>query len=782
LALAHSRTIFPLFSACLIVPGAALSATAPDGPVAEVVITATQRETPLLDLPLSSSVFDAGRLAGANVSTLKEVTSLAPSLGVINSIGESFGQLLRVRGVATSGADIGLESAVGLTVDGVPLSRPNLAVLDLYGVARVEFLRGPQGTLFGKNTTAGVLNILTERPHFEPSFIVGTGASSRDGWQIRTSLNGGVVTDRLAARVDGLVGGEDGYVRTPDGRLYGGRDRAQFRGQALWTPTDDVDVRVIADWLYHDGTINGPVYRVVGPTGAIVNALSGTQLLSSARARDLTQIDGQGPRFEEAESAGFSGELNWKTAIGTVTTIAAHRSADVARSYDVDNSPADLANDPRDGERFHTSTFESRLQGTHGRLDYLFGVFAGRELIVSRDNFEVGSVFDAYANALAGGFVPAFTGLPAGENFPLGTGVFDVFRQRSDSLALFTHQIFALTERIDFTLGGRYTWEEKTLRADIESNNPGCSAAIDSYGPELIGVPAQLQGVLCIPNLDPRYDGAWRDRINEGNWSGTAAVSGRITENWSAYAHYSRGFKAGGYQLDRSGMDQLSPALGQVAFTEETADSYEAGLRGEADDGMWRIGASLFHTRFEDYQFSYFTGLNRRTQNVPELVTRGFEVEAAVRPISEFEMTFATSYQEVQFGESGFPTGLTQLEGTAPPLAPRWVVVGTASYARDLDTLGLKIFANADLRWQSRSNVGGSGTPSPDYMQNPYATVGARLGTGAEDGFWMVELWGRNLTDVRAWSILNSTTLQPGSISGYVTDPRTIGLTLTLSR
>ena len=750
--------------------------------VEEVTITATLRATPLVELPASSSVYTADRLSAANVGTPKELVSLAPGLGVVNSIGESFGQLVRVRGVATSGADIGLESAVGVTIDGVPLSRPNLAILDLNGVERIEFLRGPQGTLFGRNTTAGVINVVTARPSFVPRFEVSSGAGSRNGWEVRASAEGAIIGEALAGRLDALAGGSDGYLRNADTGLdYGGRDRRQFRGQLLWNAGPSLQLRLITDFLHHKGTVNGQVYRVVGPTGAIIESLTGLPLLASQEARDITQIDNRGPRFEENEIAGLTAQADWQSHLGRWTVVSSYRSAEAARSYDVDNSPADLANDPRDGERFNNFTYEMRLQGERGRLDYLFGAFFGREIITSRDNFVLGSDFESYAHALSGGYVPVFTGLPVGENFPAGSGVFDVFRQGTTSAALFTHQIFALSERMSLTLGGRYTHQKKSLTADISSDNPACNAAIANFGTALIGVPAALQSLICIPNLDPRYDGFFSDKRSEENGSGTAALSHRLTDTSSAYIQYSRGYKGGGYQLDRSGMDPLAPALSQVAFDAESADSFEFGLRNFSEDGTMRIGAALFHTSFNDYQFSFFSGINRQTQNVPELVTKGFEVELGVRPIPSFEFALATSYQEVVFGDSGFPAGLTHLEGTTPPVAPRWVVVGTASYSRDIGYFGLHAFGNADIRWQSRSDVGASAAPSSDFMQESYAVVGARFGLSGRNDRWRLEFWGRNIFDQRAWSLLNNTTLQPGSISGFVTDPQTLGVTGTFA-
>ena len=770
----------------LSVPAAAVAAAAQSEPPQilqaaetseQVVVTATRRTSPVLDVPASVSVYDSERLAGAEVTTVKQITALAPYMSVINSTGESFGQLIAVRGVATSGADVGLESTVGVTVDGVPLLRPNLAIFDLQGIDRVEFLRGPQGTLFGTNTTAGIINILTRRPAFTPEFEASGTLGERAQRELRLSAGGALVQSKLAGRIDAFWGAADGYLPNPNtGKVYGGRHREELRGQLLWNAAPEIDVRIIADYLHHGGSVNSPVFRVVGATGALITQVSGLPLVASFEATDLSQIDDATPRFEFSDSAGLSAETNWQTSLGQLTAIGSYRSSTSRRSYDVDNGPADIANDPRDGERYNMATLEMRFRGVRGPLDYLFGAYVGRGLIVSRDSYTVGEDFDSYVNAMARGAIPGITGLAAGANYPSGSGVLDVFRQRATSLAVFTHHIVALTNRLSLTLGLRYTSETKSLAADITTDNPGCASALALHGPALSGVPASLQGLVCIPNLDPRYDGSYATDRGEGNWSGTAALTGRLTDSLNAYVSYSRGYKGGGFQLDRSGMDPLSPALSQVAFREETADSFEGGLREVSRDGVWRASTALFHTSFNDYQFSYFTGLNRRTKNVPKLVTKGLEAEAAYRPFAPLELSLSGIYQEAIFGDSGFPVGLTQLQGSTAPIAPRWVAVGTASYQEPLNELGVTGFADANVRWQSKSNVGGSGAPSANFLQDPYAVVGARIGVKAPEGNWRIELWARNLFDQRAWSILNNTTLQPGSVSGYVTDPRSWGI------
>src|SRR5262249_46687695 len=151
---------------------------------------------------------------------------------------------------------------------------------------------------------------------------------------------------------------------------------------------------------------------------------------------------------------------------------------------------------------------------------------------------------------------------------------------------------------------------------------------------------------------------------------------------------------------------------------------------------------------------------------------------AAYRPLPALEVSLSGIYQEAIFGDSGFPAALVQLQGTNAPIAPRWIAVSTVSYRQPLNEFGITMVGDVNVRWQSKSNVGGSGVPSPSFLQDAYAVVGGRIGVEAPDRNWAVEIWARNLFNQRAWSILNSTTLQPGSISGFVTDPRSFGATV----
>ena len=524
------------------------------------------------------------------------------------------------------------------------------------------------------------------------------------------------------------------------------------------------------------------VFRKVGATGPAISALSGTALVAQADGAPVTQIDNITPRFDKSRMAGLTLQSNWRTDAGTLTSTLAYRNAVFKRSFDVDNGPADIFNDPRDGERYDTLTAELRFRTQTASLDNLFGLFANHEAIKSRDSYAGGGAFAAYVNLLAGGAIPAITGLSAAASYPPGAGADDVFRQSESDFAAFYHGIWKATDRLSLTAGLRVDHVAKSLTANIATNNPGCAAALTRFGNALAGVPASLQGIACIPNIDPRYNGAYETSMSETALSGTVAALFRLSDTASLYASYNRGYKPGGYQLDRSGMAPLAPNLAQLGFQSERADAFEVGAKTSLLDGALNASLALFDTKLGNYQFSYFTGFNRRTDNVPELSTRGVELEASYRPARHFNAGMSAIYQDAVFGDTGFPAALAQIQGTTAPIAPRWIVTANAAYLHTIPDSDLDLSAALDMRWQSKSNVGASASLSPDFMQDAYAVFGGRLVLASTDGAWDIALWSRNLFDQKAWTIESNTTFQPGSITGFVIEPRSFGVSLSLHR
>lgn len=753
----------------------------------EIVVTATHRSANILDVPVAVSTYDAKSLERAGLNDVKRLQTLSPSLNVTTTQGDTQGAVIRVRGIGTSGSNPGLESATGVSIDGIFRSRSNVALGDLLGIERIELLRGPQGTLFGKNTTAGVLNIITRKPSFTSEFEGSATFGNYDLQQFTASASGPLIADTLAARIDALYSHRDGWIKssTSDQR-YADRDRYSLRGQLYWTPTEDFSVRMIADYTKrNESSANPPTYRVVGPTGALIGALGGVAPVAEDPPTSRTaQIDNISPRFDRYREYGLSTEMNWQVGPGTLTAITAYRDAKPDRSFDVDGSPADVLRDVTDGERYKTFTQEARYQGVTGRLDYLVGAFYSNERIESRDGVKASPIYESYLVGLLGGvnFMSMFSGLPAGANYPAGSGQADIYRQKSESFALFTHNSYKLTDSLTLTAGLRYTTETKQLNAQISSNGPGCAATIARFGPALAGVPASLRGVVCSGTWDPRYDGDFDGKRSESEWSGTAALGYAFNDNLNGYVSYARGYKGGGYQYDRSGLLLSGPDVSQLAFRPELADSYEAGLKGVFLDGVLRANAAAFYTKVTDYQFNYLRVLPlqtaRVTANLPELLSKGVELDMTVRPVKSLTFTGAVTYNETDYGKSNFPAELVQLEGTTAPYAPRWSITASVNYEQAISDTGLEAFVYLDANWRSKTNLSFSATTTAPFFQGDYALANARIGIGNENGRWQVEGFVRNLFDKSAWSGLYNATAQSGSIEGFFIEPRFYGVTL----
>lgn len=757
--------------------------------VDDVIVTATRREQNILEVPIAISNFGTEQLEQSGVTDVRKLTSLAPSFNFTSSVSASYGAVIRIRGLGTSGSNPGLESATGVYVDGVYRNRAGLAVNDLPGLERVELLRGPQGTLFGKNTTAGVVNILTRRPEFA---FGGDGALSAGNYGFAEGRVGvtGPLSETVAGRFDALVARRDGLIEDyVNDQTYYDANRYQLRGQLLITPSDTVDIRLIADYTHRDEDPGNAIpYRTATPTAraVVVSGLLGAPIRANFDANDTDRIVSQSTNdyFDRGYEGGVSAQLDWDLGPASLTAISAWRKWNAARSYDVEGNALDLLNDPFDGETYETWTHELRLQGEAGPLDWLVGAYYADERVNSRDSYQFGRDLEAYLSLLVGGisFTP-YTGLPTGQSFRAGAQAsLDSHNQRSQSFSLFTHNSLSVGERLTLTAGVRYTTEHKSLVSNLISDNPACASAVALNGPNLTAVPAALRGLLCVPNFDSRLDGLYTDGKRESEWSGTASADYAFADDVHGYVSYSRGYKAGGYNLDRAGLAFPNPQGSNLRFSPEFADAYEVGLKGVFWDGRLRASGAAFHTTLSDYQFTYNlllpSGVPQRvTINLPELVSKGVEFESSLEPLDGLSLTLNATYQDVTFSDDAFPTGLTQLQGTRAPNAPEWLVSGSVGYERPVSDV-LRAFGYIDARWQDEANVSSSGAVTAEYFQDAYAIVNARIGLGSIDERWTLELWGRNLFDEAAWTQLVPATLQSGAIYGYLNEPRLYGVTL----
>lgn len=756
----------------------------------DVLVTATQREKSILDVPIAISNFTAEQMQRSGVTDIRRLTALTPSFNFTSSVSASYGAVIRVRGLGTSGSNPGLESATGVYIDGVYRNRAGLAVNDLLGLERVELLRGPQGTLFGKNTTAGVVNIFTLRPDFQ---FGGDGALSFGNYGFLEGRVGvtGPLSETVAGRFDALVLSRNGLLDDYlNDQAYYDAGRYQLRGQLLITPGDTVEIRLIADYTQRDEAPgNALPFRVATPTAGSVVAsrLLGSPIQASFEAGDTGRVVSQSTNafyFDRGYEGGLSTQLDWDIGWASITALSAWRKWHADRAFDVEGNALDLLNDTFDGETYETWSHELRLQGEAGPIDWLVGAYYSDERVNSRDTYRFGRDLESYLSLLTGGvsFTP-ITGLPAGQSYRSGSQASrDSHDQHSESFSLFTHNSLSLGERLTITAGVRFTTEVKSVVSSLVSDNPACAGAVARNGPDLQAVPAGLRGLICVPNFDSRLDGRFTDDRSEAEWSGTTSADYSFDTDLHGYVSYSRGYKAGGYNLDRAGLAYPNPDGSNLRFAPEYADAWEVGLKGVFWERRLRASGAAFHTALSEYQFTYNqllpSGVPQRvTTNLPNLVSKGLELETSAVPMQDLSVTVNATYQDVTFSGDAFPAGLAQLRGTRAPNAPKWLVSGSISYERPVsDTL--RAFGYIDARWQHEANVSSSGEVTSNYVQEGYTTVNARIGLGASDERWTLELWGRNLFDRAAWTQLQPAPFQPGTVYGYLNEPRLYGMTL----
>jgi iron complex outermembrane recepter protein len=831
------------------VPAFAQEASDDESNFGDIIVTAQKREERLQEVPVAVSAFDAQVLQESGVRDIKDLIILAPSLNVTSTASES-STTARIRGIGTVGDNPGLESSVGVTIDGVYRPRNSVGFGDLGEIERIEVLRGPQGTLFGKNTSAGVLNVVTARPSFNfggsAELTAGNYGAAGASGSITGPLGSG---ETLAARLYGVVRQRDGFldVVTGTGPRVQSDDVDQkyysFRGQLLWVPTENIDVRIIADLSHRDENCCAAVQLFTGTTSAFIDALTpndtgtlvpvnrtalglaptlGTNRLLPNRPYDRVAFANRDTN-QVIEEDGISAEVNWETGIGDITSVTAFRNWESTNAQDSDFTTADILYRPADGQnafRFEQFSQELRMQGTAfgDRLDWLVGAFYANEDLTRRDALLFGSQYTAYWDFLAAGtlspaslnaFITAGTPLPpliqatlgtvglpgTTPAYPTGGGSRDSYLQNSESIALFTHNNIKLTEQLELTLGLRWTQEEKNVTSDFSTNAPGCATVEGILGRDLaVGqtlsaslaqIRALGQGIFCVlPSLRSGLDnGVFQQSSTEEEFSGTAKVSFQVTPDVLTYFSYARGYKAGGFNLDRAfnGVSVVrNPAnitatnpTGIVsqsatyanAFPGEFVDSYELAMKSTLFGGDVLFNLTGFYQIFENFQLNTFTGISFIVTPIPEVTSRGAELELGwITPVEGLTLNGNVAYAQTQYEDRLFPTGATTTDNTLPgsnlSLSPEWYVNGNVAYERPV--MGTLTFrGNLAARWTSEYNTGSD--LLPPKIQDAFTVVNLTAGIGAEDDSWRVELWSKNLLDEEYTQVGFNGTLQGGS-------------------
>ncbi len=777
----HTRTFGAACTALatLLMTGTALAQ------VETITVTAQKREQSIQDVPIAVSAYSGEFLAEVGVEDVFDLQFYTPGL-VVTQSQTSTNTSFVVRGVGTSSQNFGLESSVGLYVDGVYRARQGSFINDLTDVERIEILRGPQGTLFGRNTPAGAISVVTAQPEFEFGGFGEVQVGNFDLFNVKGAVTGPIVEDKVAARISGFYTSRDGVNdNVTTGNAINDRNRYGGRLQFLFTPTSDLEVKLIADYSKIDeiccaagSVLNGPVDQVIGLLGGTV--LDGNDFFDREVTANFDPVN-------ETEDYGISAEVNWDIAGHTLTSITGYRIFDSFDNIDADFTDLDLLRSTANTVEEDAFSQEIRLASSgDGKLQYVVGAFYYNRQVDSSSRLLVGDDTNAYLNITTGGLVP-IGGIEVAPGvvlpvdwYPAGEGTFDRITQDQESWAIFGQADYSLTERLILTAGLRYTSETKEIDAQFFETIPlGPNPLVDPAGAFVPGA-----GFYLFPPLTPQP--RTQETLEDEQLTGTAKISFYLDDDTLTYASYGRGFKSGGTNTDRI------PPLAPLLFDAETSDSYEIGLKTDQFNGMLRINAAAYYTTYDDFQTNTFVGTGFFLQNAGEIETFGGELEIFATPTEWLDLTAAIAYTDATY--ASFETGPCQIASPDPspngdgscdrtgdrvPSVPKWTAIVGATATHPLEPLiGMPLtgFLRGELNYKSSIMTDTNNDPLKEQEATTF--VNLRAGIRSDDEIYEAAFWVRNLTEEDAAIVIFDPPIQDGSLDGYPTEPRTYGFTL----
>lgn len=673
----------------MFVPAAYAQATQADEDSGDepIIVTATLRAMDVQDIPLAVTAVAPETLEREGVSDIKTLSSVSPSFNIQSSQTETQGTSIKIRGVGTTGNNTGLESSVGVFIDGVYQSRPGVALGDLVDLERLEILRGPQGTLFGRNTSAGALNITTKRANLsEVEGFANASYGNYDFINVQGGISVPIAQDVAAVRLSGTYRKRDGFLKSSTGAESNNRDRYMLRGQLYMEPNADISIRLLADYSKVDENCCDAVIvreTELAPFAAFHGLTSdGVDQFGQSALKNLST---NGQSFVNgAKQWGLSGELKWDFGGAKLTYIGSYRDFKSNSTQESDfvslaifttgaggqNSRAGIL---PTGNHIKTMTQELRLQGTafNDGLDWLIGGFYSTEDIVEDQTMTFGTDYQRansafnFANALGPNPLFTFTAFGNG-GVPVnsaGSYAENRFRQDAKSFSVFTHNVINFTEKLSLTLGARYVDEKKTASFDqLNASNGACQASVNgvlSGAYTGIGLPGAVQsgivGLNCFPFAAPVTLTApaalggglasrflplpreWSNVFKDDEITYTAQVGYKANPDLLIYAGYSHGFKSGGFNLDPTaanitnsgavlaGGGTVAPIYADPRFDSEKVDQIEVGVK--ATFGPIKANLALFDMKMSDFQVLEFTGVQFLTFNVNSARSTGAELE-----------------------------------------------------------------------------------------------------------------------------------------------------------
>lgn len=793
-AIAHRGRI--LTGASLLSLGlstAAMSTETADAPTStqalaleEIIVTAEKRSENLQRVPIAVSAFSAATLANKGLSNVTDLAAFAPNVQMETSTpfaGSSQILAASIRGIGQDDFAANLEPGVGLYIDGVYYARALGAVADLLDLDHIEILKGPQGTLFGRNTIGGALNVVTRDPGDKFASRAEFTLGSYNRTNLRASVDVPLVEDKLLAQVSISSKNADGWQKriaypdvsaytTDEGKFYtpepgggssrqGGENAQNGRVKLLWRPNDSVTVHISGDYTHVDeeavpwtllGTSAGPtagtiasVYNACVTLPSAVLSAIGLGAACGPRAVVGTPLAGGPPRlpvsdafitgnpdtsyangynFDKEEAGGTSVTVDWKPSDGVnLKSISAYRRLDSSFGADVSATPVVLSDSAFRMWQYQLSQEEQfSFDSFEHRLKNLFGLYYFHE---------VGTLID----------YPVF-----------GEGLLQIYSRNlfvNNSYAAFAHEHFDITEKLGLTFGLRYTYDKKRFEGGQHELN---EFAIKTGSP--------TTGYPDPSDLTRLYPLGWNQKTFT-NLSSKVGLEYKFDPDLMAYVSFSQGFKDGGWTSRL-----LAPAPGNIApsFGPEKADTYEIGLKSELFDRRIRSNLAVFNTNYDQIQETVIQGISPVFENAGSATIRGAESETEARVTSNFTLTANIGYLDAYYTKISPGALITMRDRLVN--TPRWSMTFGANYIVDLPNKSTLIF-ETDFNHKTtmaRDAVNVSGDP---YLWSGNVNqLSASLTYNSSSGNWSVTAGGHNITNNR-FLTTGYDQMQPGAL-GFV--------------
>ena len=757
-------------------PGQSAPANAGIDPVYDqVTVTARRVEEEVQSVPIPVSVVSGPAIekaAAFNVNRLKE---LIPTVQFYSSNPRNSAINIRGLGSPFGLTNDGIEPGVGFYVDGVFYARPAGATLDFIDLERIEVLRGPQGTLFGKNTTAGAINVTTKRPSFTPQTNFELSFGNYGFVQARASITG-PITSKLAARLSFSGTQRDGVlynVRTRDD--VNDLNNLGFRTQVLYTPTDKMVILVSADYTRQRPEGYAQVIAGVAPTLRAANrqwpaiASDLRYMPPSYNALDRV-VDTDTPWRSTQDMGGGSVQLDLTLGRGQLTSITAWRYWLWRPSNDRDFVALPITTVSAAPSRQRQWTQELRYAATvNSRANYLFGAFLFHQALnpAPFHKQEQGSAAARYL--LAPSAAAATPGLLDG----YGQNIDFDFRNLSG--ALFGQVEYAVTNRLRFIPGLRFNHDRKRL--DYDQRVYG---GLPTTDPALVA----LQRFVLAPL-------AYQSNIGDNNVSGQLTASYKLGEHANAYGTFATGFKSVGLNLGGVPTDAAGrPIVAAATVRPESARHFEAGIKSQPLRGL-TINVTGFQTAIRDFQTQVVNAevgvLRGYLANAEKVRVRGLELDSTWRVGESWNLYASGAFADGRYmtfrdappplEETGGPQA-KDISGSVLPGISKWAASFGAEWSRPASILGQagEVFARIDVSYRSRFS---SNPSSSRYlMVDGYALANPRFGFRTSAG-WTFSAWARNITNTNYFELLSAAPGNSGLIVGLPGDPRTFGVSLS---